>query len=363
VKYLSSKTVFAKYHDLKLPERADSFIKAQRSPILREWAKKVLPQEGLDEEVVAKKGAEIEKEFPFVCYAVSSWAYHANIAENEYSDQERDLLKFYQEIIDIPFKKLGQVRIWVHYDMVLRPTTLLHIASGRHLTRLVELIIKIQNNLKNTSVADDIRQYEMPDTVGINMAIHGMLCETPLQLAAREGYDDVVELLLKHCSIDVNVQDWFGVTALFSAVQHRHEEILGLLLRHRNVDVNAQDWFGETALLLAVEKGLEGIVRVLLETRKADIEVSPSNRLYGSPLITAVEKGHWTIVELLLKFRGKMSEADKQVARALDKLSPDERSNMNEDARLNYGQEVIAQEQIQTKTLKFPARRKRFREE
>lgn len=77
-------------------------------------------------------------------------------------------------------------------------------------------------------------------------------------------------------------------------------------------------------------------MRVLLETRKADIKISPSNRLYGSPLIVAVEKGHWAIVELLLKFRERMDEDDKHVARALERLLPDDRSKMSEDARRNY---------------------------
>ncbi|KFY04939.1 hypothetical protein O988_00384 [Pseudogymnoascus sp. VKM F-3808] len=342
VKYLSSKKVLTKCHDLKLPEHAGIIIKHR----------------GTFRRVAEEEVAELEDEFPFLRYAASAWAYHANIAEDKNPDQE-DLLKFYRELIKIPFKKLDQVRIWFDYQEGLAPTTLLHIASNHYLTRLLELILQNQNISKNASIADGIGLYEMPDTVGINMAIHGSMLETPLQLAVRKGYDGVVELLLQHSNIDVNVLDNCGETALFNAVQLRHEEIVGMLVHHRNIDVNAKDMFKSTALSLAVEEGLEGIVRVLLETRKADIEISRIGWVYQGPLIIALEEGHWTIVELLLKFREKMSETDKKVARALQKLLPDERSKMSVDARRNYWLQAIAQEEVQTKPSRSAARRKR----
>jgi hypothetical protein len=390
VKYLSSKKALTKCRNLKLPEHADRIIGK-------------LAEKEMEEKDVAR----LEDEFPFIRYAVSAWAYHANVAEDQNPDQE-GLLKFYQELINIPFKKLGPVRIWIVYEGRLRLTTLLHIASERHLTRLAELILQSQNNLKNASVADDTRQHGMPDNVGINMAIHGFMYETPLQLAARQDHVNVVELLLQHRNIDVNVQDRYGLTALmhaviskreepvgmllqhsnidvtasdqldqtalFRAVRTEHEGIFTMLLQHRNIDVNAEHKYSGTALFIAAQKGLEGMVRVLLETRKADIKISPTNWAYDqlvglilmTPLIVAVEKGHWAIVELLLKFRGRMSEPDKQVARALEKLPPEERSNMSEHARRYYwkdvidGQEVIAKEQVQFKLSSFFARRYRF---
>ncbi|KFX99137.1 hypothetical protein V490_01932 [Pseudogymnoascus sp. VKM F-3557] len=362
VKYLSSKKALTKCHNLNLPKRADRIIEDwkhyQKMPRLG-WTRDFGGPEEAERELAGKEVAELEDEFPFFLYAASAWAYHANIAENENPDQE-ELLKFYQELINMPFKKLDQVRIWVDYQGILRPTTLLHIASAHHLPRLVKLILKIQNNLKNASIADDIRQYGMPDTVGINMAIHGSWRKSPLQLAVDKDDNDVVELLLQHSSIDVNVLGWTGETVLTRAICSDREDLVGMLLQHSEIDVNARDSsgqtpllqaalnnregivtmllqhreinvnaknaFGMTALSLAVEEGPEGMVRVPLETRKADIEISPDSVFYPTPLIVAVQEGHWTIVELLLKFRGRMSEADKQVARALEKLPPDERN-------------------------------------
>lgn len=164
---------------------------------------------------------------------MTSCDYHAKIVDDENPHHE-DLLQLYQRLIKMPFKKIKGVPVWVQYQSgegatkSYSATTLLHIASGRGLTKLVELILNSQNNSKNTSIAVNSEWCEIPDNVGINTVDYNSY--TPLLLAASKGYEDVVELLLQHSKIKVNAKSRWGQTALLCAPKGQEEGVVSLLL-------------------------------------------------------------------------------------------------------------------------------------
>ena len=92
------------------------------------------------------------------------------------------------------------------------------------------------------------------------------LRRTALHLAATWGHVDVVEVLLAHRDVDVNVRALdAGKTPLHIAAQNGHVDVVRALLAHRGVNVNAWSVGKVTPLCLAnVYKRID-VAKCLLE--------------------------------------------------------------------------------------------------
>jgi len=66
---------------------------------------------------------------------------------------------------------------------------------------------------------------------------------------------DVIERLLQDPTIDINLTDSSGNTALIVAARYNHEKVIRRLLNHAPVDVSAHNQKGETALVEAARRG------------------------------------------------------------------------------------------------------------
>ena len=88
--------------------------------------------------------------------------------------------------------------------------------------------------------------------------------QTPLSLAAWNGYELVVSLLLARDNIDPNSKNKNGWTPLSLAASNGREAVVSLLLARDDVDPNSKDEDGRTPLSLAASHGREAVVSLLL---------------------------------------------------------------------------------------------------
>lgn len=111
---------------------------------------------------------------------------------------------------------------------------------------------------------------------------------------------------------DANYEDEKGRTPLYGAVSLGHLEIVKLLIT-ADADVNhfiCNDYFksGWIALYCASERGDELIVELLLKNRA---NVNQANKYGETPLYIAAYKGHTEIVNLLLENDANVNQATK----------------------------------------------------
>ncbi|OCT54188.1 hypothetical protein CLCR_00285 [Cladophialophora carrionii] len=158
----------------------------------------------------------------------------------------------------------------------------------------------------------------------------------PLLLwASKRRQDDLVQLILERCSVDVNARDSEGQTALSLAVisgslttmkmlldagadanrqgkeggaplsyaaSMDREEQASLLLKVKDINVNVQDNDGATYLLRAVRLAPGPVVGLLLKHQ--DVDVNLRNKDGDTPLLRAVMLNAVSVASLLLKHKG-----------------------------------------------------------
>ncbi|KDN68039.1 hypothetical protein CSUB01_08283 [Colletotrichum sublineola] len=116
-----------------------------------------------------------------------------------------------------------------------------------------------------------------------------------LLLATKNGHKEVVRMLLD-TGADVNFRDINGRTPLSIAAMMGHEEVVRMLL-DTGADVNLKDIDSETPLLLAAGRGHKEVVRMLLDIG-ADVNLKAIES--RTPLLLAAERGHKEVVRMLL---------------------------------------------------------------
>ncbi|KAF7623159.1 hypothetical protein AFLA_010468 [Aspergillus flavus NRRL3357] len=121
----------------------------------------------------------------------------------------------------------------------------------------------------------------------------------PLGWAAGNGHAGVVQLLLESGLVDVNSSDSLFLTPLTLAAQSGDEAVVKVLLDTGKVDVNSKDVTGSTPLGWAAELGHETVARLLLETGQAEVN-SKDSEAGRTPLSRAAENGHDFLVKLLI---------------------------------------------------------------
>lgn len=136
--------------------------------------------------------------------------------------------------------------------------------------------------------------------------------QTPLNLAARHGYSDVVRVLLA-AGASADHADCDGWTALRAAAWGGHTQVVEQLLEHGAI-VDCADWDQRTALRAAAWGGHEDIVKALLQ-HGADVNRTDDEG--RTALIAAAYMGHSEIVEHLLDFGAEIDHADSDGRTAL----------------------------------------------
>jgi len=123
--------------------------------------------------------------------------------------------------------------------------------------------------------------------------------QTPLWWAAQNGHDAVVKLLLETGKVNADSKGGSGQTPLWRAARNGHDAVVKLLLEAGKVNADSKGGSEQTPLWWAAANGYEAVVKLLLETGKMDAD---SKDRYGqTPLWRAAFNGHKAVVKLLLE--------------------------------------------------------------
>ena len=123
--------------------------------------------------------------------------------------------------------------------------------------------------------------------------------ETPLWRASYNGHEGVVKLLLAPNDVNADKPKNDGETPLWRASYNGHEGVVKLLLARNDVNTNKlAGYYHQTPLLSASSNGHEGVVKLLLA--RNDVNADKPDRDGETPLWRASGKGHEGVVNLLL---------------------------------------------------------------
>ncbi|ETW03648.1 hypothetical protein H310_05045 [Aphanomyces invadans] len=151
--------------------------------------------------------------------------------------------------------------------------------------------------------------------------------QTPLMLAASNGYLDIVQELLV-CGADVTKRNQIGMTALHLAISNGVDiEVVQCLVEANSDFENActDEYSAETVLITAVISSSVSVVNYLL-SKGANIHAK--NKDGQTPLIAAAMHNKVKMIKLLLEHNAVVDEMDKEGSTALMKAV----INLNHDA-------------------------------
>ena len=155
----------------------------------------------------------------------------------------------------------------------------------------------------------------------------------PLHFAAEGGYLAIVSLLLRQPSVDPNLKDHTGQTALFKAANGGHHEVVELLLQQKSVEPDAATDYGFTPLLQAIFEKHQKVVKLLLDRadvnpnlrditynqtplwmasaagdeilkmflQRKDVEINGQSRWGETPLYQAIQRNRLSAAKMLLE--------------------------------------------------------------
>ena len=231
------------------------------------------------------------KDYLFFDYASHYWGYHLDSNDlHLWTDLllkflgERKKLASYLQVLHIPRRR---VQGW--HDRFPKQFSPLHVVAywGLH------WVLKMHSMYGYIDSQDS----------------HGT---TALQLAAKHGHADVVQVLVES-GAELDIRNNRGETALYWAARSGHKPIVELLLA-KGADAMIEDSEGWTALDWAVIRGYSELAQLLLDRcYHIDPEYSGANRA----LILAAEAGTEMTVQMLLDLGAEVNWRDPVGSTAL----------------------------------------------
>lgn len=126
---------------------------------------------------------------------------------------------------------------------------------------------------------------------GIDVNDRNNAGESALQAAAEGGHVEAVRLLLQAKELQINdTGGTFAFAALHAASRKGRSEVVEALLEHPKIDVNLRDDDGRTPLILAAERGRVAVVEALLAVKGLDVGARDSMGLSALDIARASQR-------------------------------------------------------------------------
>ncbi|KAJ6406660.1 hypothetical protein OIU84_010217 [Salix udensis] len=189
--------------------------------------------------------------------------------------------------------------------------TELHLAAQRDDLEAVKRILgEIDEQMIGTSSGADF-DAEVAEIRSAVVNEVNELGDTALSTAAERGHLEVVKELLKYTTKDaISHKNRSGLDPLHLAASNGHQAIVQLLLEHDPTMGKTVGQSNATPLISAATKGHSAVVHELLSTDPSLLEMTKSNG--KNALHLAARQGHVEVVKALL-------DKDPQLARRIDK--------------------------------------------
>jgi ankyrin repeat protein len=141
--------------------------------------------------------------------------------------------------------------------------------------------------------------------------------ETALRYAARNGFEDVIELLLQHgCheipGVDVTDDGAASIESFRNAAEKGDLKRIKTQLKYNSDLVFTKDFNGWTPLHYAVSRGRRDLAELLL-ANEADVNARDKNG--AMPLLWAAKSGHRDLAELLLASKADVNAKESDYAK------------------------------------------------
>ena len=179
--------------------------------------------------------------FPFLEYALQSWAEHTRLAEKLGGPSSAALLPWLQEDENCQFQKQEVWNAWFKsYNILREPyagrdATLLHVACDHNLEGLTKVLCES----------------------GLDVNARGGLHVSPLHVAVSRGYTSIVRHLLSHgADVNVDITSKSGETALALAARMGHIEVMDMLL-NAGARLDLQNFFNRVILWRSILSRLD----------------------------------------------------------------------------------------------------------
>ena len=185
-----------------------------------------------------------------------------------------------------------------------------------------------------------IKLYEVDEVYSLTNLFNRNKCfengESPLTLAAQEGHEAIVEVLVTN-GADVNKLDRNGRGALHLATHLNDEQTVDILLKSNADPCKLDEYHSTTPLHIACERGFHRIAERLLE---AGANVNDCGAGLP-PLIFAITNRHQQCLEVLLKHKADVNVTDSRGNTALHiAVSNSDATSVN--LLLDYGADPFA---------------------
>ena len=174
---------------------------------------------------------------------------------------------------------------------------------------------------RDESIVEILLKSEDFDSEAINYAFES---------AASFANGNIITALLKTGLVQVNRQDRFERTPLFSAASNGHHDICALLLE-RGADPSIRNKDGETPILPASSYGKADVVKLLLQNRATEVDVLDGKG--RTPLSYAMEHGHEEVLKHLINAGARIEITELEALEKPKRVKQEKRDAMLQLAR------------------------------